>query len=141
MQPQPLANLNITIPTDCLPLVTDLISRLGGHVAGAETCGALPVSELERGGKMLKGLRQRAGLTQKEVAAAIGVPQSHISEYEKNKRAIPYKHAEPLARLLRTIPSHFMTPNAETLAAMKEAAEQGAERFTSSDALFEDLGI
>ena len=122
-------------------MVTDLVSRLGGHVAGAEACSTLPMPELERGGKMLKGLRQRAGLTQKEVADAIGVPQSHISEYEKNKRAIPYKHAEPLAQLLRAIPSHFMTPNAETLAAMKEAAGQGAERFASAEALFEDLGI
>jgi transcriptional regulator with XRE-family HTH domain len=32
---------------------------------------------------MLKGLRLRAEMTQKELAEAIGVPQSHVSEYEK----------------------------------------------------------
>jgi transcriptional regulator with XRE-family HTH domain len=47
-------------------------------------------------------------MTQKELAAAVGVPQSHVSEYEKNKRAIPRGEAKELAKILKTVPSHFL---------------------------------
>jgi len=43
-----------------------------------------PIPESERVGRMLKGLRLREGLTQKELAKVLDVPQSHISAYEKN---------------------------------------------------------
>jgi hypothetical protein len=32
-------------------------------------------------------------------------------------RAVPYKHAKKLSAVLHAMSSHFMTPNAETIAA------------------------
>lgn len=140
---QQMTHAQIAIPADCLALVADLVAKLGGHVLDENgaclTCNPMP--ELERGGKMLKGLRQRAGLTQKQIAGALGLPQSHISEFEKNKRHIPYKHAQKLAALFNSIPSHFMTPNEETLEAMRELEEGRGKQFASAEELFKDLGI
>lgn len=67
-----------------------------------------PLPESKRVGRMLKGLRLREGMTQLQLAKAIGVPQSHISEYEKNKRTIPPAKAEELATLLHTVPGYFL---------------------------------
>ena len=141
MRAQELTHAHITVPADCLGLVTELVVKLGGQIIDQEgfplPCNPMP--ELERGGKMLKGLRQREGLTQKQVADALGLPQSHISEFEKDKRAIPYKHAQKLAILLHSIPSHFMRPNAETLEAMRELEEGGGHKSASIEELFKDL--
>ena len=54
---------------------------------------------------------------------------------------IPYKHAQKLAALLHTIPSHFMKPNNETCEAMAELGEGKGERFASAEKLVEGLGI
>ena len=134
---------HITIPADCLPLVAELVTRLGGSLADArgEAYRVIPMPEVERGGKMLRALRLRAGMTQKALADAIGLPQSHISEFEKNRRSVPYKHARKLAVMLRSIPSHFMTPNAETIAAMNEAEEDGEQTYDTPEAMYKDLGI
>ena len=86
-------------------------------------------------------MRQRAGMTQKALASAIGLPQSHISEFEKNRRVVPYKHAQKLAEALHSIPSHFMTPNAETIAAMNEAGEDGRRTYDAPESMYKDLGI
>lgn len=67
-----------------------------------------PLPESERVGRMLKGLRLREGMTQIQLAEAIGVPQSHISKYEKNRRTIPPAKAEELATLLHTVPGYFL---------------------------------
>lgn len=136
-------HIHATIPADCLSLVTELVTRLGGSMtdANGEAYPTMPMPEIERGGKMLRALRQRAGITQKDLADAIGVPQSHISEFEKNRRAVPYKHARKLAEVLHSIPSHFMTPNAETLAAMQEASGNEEKAYASPKALYDDLGI
>ena len=134
---------HITIPRDCLPLVAELVARLGGSMADAsgEACPAMPLPEIERGGKMLRALRQRVGMTQKALADAIGVPQSHISDFEKNRRAVPYKHAKKLSAVLHAIPSHFMTPNAETIAAMNGTGEDGRQTYNTPKAMYKDLGI
>ena len=142
MQTQQMAHAQIAVPADCLALVVALVTRLGGQVeSGASLDAFFPMPDMERGGKMLKGLRQRAGLTQKELANALGLPQSHISEFEKDKRNIPYKHAQKLALLLKSLPGHFMKPNNETLEAMRELDEGKGIRAISSQELFSDLGI
>jgi DNA-binding XRE family transcriptional regulator len=135
--------VHITIPADCLPLVAELVTRLGGSMAdaGGEAYPVMPMPEIERGGKMLRALRQRAGMTQKALADTIGLPQSHISEFEKNRRTVPYKHARKLAEVLHSIPSHFMTPNAATIAAMNEAGGNGRQTFATTEAMYRDLGI
>jgi transcriptional regulator with XRE-family HTH domain len=47
-------------------------------------------------------------MIQKELAEAIGVPQSHVSEYEKNKRRIPAGKVEGLAKLLKSVLFNFL---------------------------------
>lgn len=137
-----VTSAHVQIPADCLPLLAELVARLGGKMVGpgGEGFPALPMPEVERGGKMLKALRQRAGLTQKALADVIGIPQSHISDFEKNRRAVPYKYAQRLAEALHSIPSHFMTPNAKTIAAMNESGDK-EKKHDSPAALYQDLGI
>lgn len=60
---------------------------------------------------------------------------------KKDDGAIPYKHAQTLAGVLHSFPSHFMTPNAETIAAMNEAVIGNGKCFTSAGELFKDLSI
>lgn len=104
-----VTHARITVPADCFELVSALIQRLGGQIADDEddVVTVPPMPESERVGRMLKGLRLREGMTQAGLAEAIGVPQSHISEYERNKRPIPAEKADRLAELLHTVPGHF----------------------------------
>jgi transcriptional regulator with XRE-family HTH domain len=143
MSTQQHVHAHITIPADCLPLVAELVTRLGGNMADTAEGGfpAQPLPEVERGGKMLRSLRLRARMTQQAVADTLGLPQSHVSEFEKDRRAIPYKHALKLAELLHSIPSHFMTPNAETIAAMNEAGGDDRQTYDTPKAMYKDLGI
>jgi len=143
MSTQQQVHAHIMIPADCLPLVAELVTRLGGNVADAAGNGfpILPMPEVERGGKMLRALRNRAGMTQQAVADALGLPQSHISEFEKDRRIIPYKHAQKLAELLHSIPSHFMTPNAETIAAMNGAGEDNRQIYDTPEVMYKNMGI
>ena len=67
-----------------------------------------PMPPCERPGRMLRGLRLREGLTQAQLADAIGVPQSHISAYEKNARPIPRDKAVKLAEHLHSVPENFL---------------------------------
>jgi len=53
-------------------------------------------------GDVLKGARDREGLTQNELAEKIGVKPHHISEMEKGKRSIGKDMARRLARALNT---------------------------------------
>ena len=106
-----VSHARITVPTDCFELVSALVQRLGGQVIADDNdvVTVPPIPESERVGRMLKGLRLRAGMTQAVLAEAIGVPQSHISEYEKSKRPVPAAKAEELAKLLHTVPGHFLS--------------------------------
>lgn len=114
MNAEVMQKVCIELPNDSLRLVSDLVRRLGGRLLEnafeTEVVYVAPqLSESERVGRMLKGARVRAGMTQKQLAEAIGVPQSHISEYEKNKRHIPKHKAEELATVLETVPTHFLS--------------------------------
>ncbi|WP_045219745.1 helix-turn-helix domain-containing protein [Desulfonatronum thioautotrophicum] len=141
MSTQNMTQAQISLPADSLELVTALVIKLGGHVVQQYSSAQGPMPELDRGGKMLKGLRLRAGFTQAEIANALGIPQSHISEFERDKRSIPFKHARKLAELLHTVPSHFMQPNEETREAMAELEAGNGQRCASADQLFLNLGI
>lgn len=62
---------------------------------------ALPeLTEEQLPGVSLKGARTKEGLTQKQLAAATGIKQHHISEMENHKRAIGKKNALKLAHVL-----------------------------------------
>lgn len=63
--------------------------------------------DLEKHGEIgvyLRGLRRREGLTQLQLAKALGsgVSQHHISEMENGKRKISIAMAKRLATILRT---------------------------------------
>lgn len=108
-----IVNVSYSLPVDCINLVTALVERLGGHAVEAENSDMdvatiPPTPEKERPGRMLKGLRLREGMTQKQIATALNVPQSHISEYEKGKRPIPAAKADILASLLHSVASNFL---------------------------------
>jgi len=103
----------LELPPASLRIVAELVKALGGRLLKENSEEELvyiapPIPESERVCRMLKGARLRAGMTQKELASAIGVPQSHISDYEKNKRRVPPQKAEVLATTLETVPSHFL---------------------------------
>ncbi len=51
-------------------------------------------------GYYLRLYRQRAGLTQAELAGQIGIRQHHLSEIENNKRALGKMIARKLAQIL-----------------------------------------
>lgn len=51
-------------------------------------------------GGTIRAYRSRAGLTQLDLAKKSGIGQGHISEIEKNKRAIGLKVAKTLAKAL-----------------------------------------
>jgi DNA-binding XRE family transcriptional regulator len=53
-------------------------------------------------GNILRGARQREGLTQARLAVLIGAKPSHISEMEKGKRPIGKDMAKRLAKALYT---------------------------------------
>ncbi|MBO4336289.1 MAG: helix-turn-helix domain-containing protein [Desulfovibrio sp.] len=98
---------SITLPRNCLEIVSALIEKLGGTIQLEDAIVVPPMPEHERPGKMLRGLRLRAELTQAQLAKAIGVPQSHISAYEKNTRRIPEEKTRMLAEILRSVPENF----------------------------------
>ncbi len=57
------------------------------------TIGIVPLVD----GSELQRLRKRAGLTQAELAAKLGVAPNSVARWERNERAI----VEPMARLIR----------------------------------------
>ena len=101
----------VTLPHDCIAVVSELIEKLGGKIqledADEEKVIVPPMPADERPGRMLRGLRLREGLTQAQLADAIGVPQSRISAYEKNIRSIPRDKAVKLAEQLHSVPENF----------------------------------
>jgi DNA-binding XRE family transcriptional regulator len=135
------AHVRVSIPADCLPLVAELVARLGGVMADAkaEVSSSAPLPEAAQDGKMLRALRQRAGMTQQALAKAIGLPQSHISEFEKNRRAVPYKHARKLAETLRLIPGRLLTAGIETPAAAKKTKGDGSQAAGAPKASYKNL--
>jgi DNA-binding transcriptional regulator YiaG len=110
MTTQLISNARLSIPAENFDLIAALVAKLGGRLElkGERLVTVEPMPESERPGRMLKGLRLRAEMTQKDVAEAISVPQSHVSEYEKNKRRIPEGKAKELAKLLKSVPSNFL---------------------------------
>ena len=111
MESSAAVQASITLPLNCVKVVRELIEKLGGTIRleddGSDVVVIPPMPERKRPGKMLRGLRLRAEMTQAQLAEAIGVPQSHISAYEKNIRRIPEEKARKLAEVLQSVPENF----------------------------------
>lgn len=59
--------------------------------------------------RVLAGARLRRGMTQKQLAAAVGIRQTVLSEYENGKRKVTPKMAEKFAAALNTYPEKFIS--------------------------------
>ncbi|MEQ1705736.1 MAG: helix-turn-helix transcriptional regulator [Rickettsiales bacterium] len=58
--------------------------------------------DVKRPATILRGLRYRENLTQKQLAEKLGIHQHHLSEMENGKRSIGKEMAKKLAEALRT---------------------------------------
>ena len=54
-------------------------------------------------GVVLAGARGKEGITQRELAGRVGIPQRHISEMERSKRPIGKEMAKKLGKLCISI--------------------------------------
>lgn len=105
-----LVPLTINVPAHAVGTIQNLVRILCGQSAADEKknwVDSQPLPDNVRPGKLLRAARLRADMTQKELALKIGVPQTHISQYEKNKRKIPPQKAKELAALLETAEEYF----------------------------------
>ncbi len=62
--------------------------------------GRPPKANATEHGKHLAELRKAAGLSQTEIATALGIPQRTLSFYEREARRLPLELLKPLAELL-----------------------------------------
>jgi DNA-binding XRE family transcriptional regulator len=65
----------------------------------------------KRAGETLRQLRKDSNFTQLEIAREIGVPQSHISQYELGQRNIPKNKARILAGMFGCSVKEFVNDN------------------------------
>ena len=95
--------LTFTGPVENQQKAIEALAELG-FVETADTLPwreALPeLTEEQLPGTSLKGARTKEGLTQKQLSAATGIKQHHISEMENHKRSIGKKNALKLAEVL-----------------------------------------
>jgi len=68
----------------------------------------IPKNEATEFGKRLSAMRKAAGLSQEEVAKALGIPQRRFSYYEREARFLPSNLVQPLARILGVPITEFL---------------------------------
>jgi len=61
-------------------------------------------------GDTVRGLRQRQGLTQQQLAQQCGIPQSDLSAIETGRLRLGRARAEAIARVLRVHPGDLLWP-------------------------------
>ena len=74
----------------------------------SDSSDSVPIEETDfwkemqsnRVGNLLAGARLKAGLTQAQLAAKLGIRQNMISDYERGKRRLSPSMAERLAKIL-----------------------------------------
>jgi ribosome-binding protein aMBF1 (putative translation factor) len=64
--------------------------------------------ELNRAGNLLEAARIKADMSQKQLAEAIGIRQTMVSEFENGRRRITKKMAGRFARKLKIKPERLM---------------------------------
>jgi DNA-binding XRE family transcriptional regulator len=100
-------NLSVTVSLADSQRITDalkMLLALAGHEIrpvndeGDELYTAEEVFPNTKPGDMIKGLRGREGITQKEMAYKLGIRQHHISEMEKGARPITLEMAKRIGK-------------------------------------------
>lgn len=64
-----------------------------------------------RVGNLLEGARLKAGMSQKQVAEAVGIKQNMVSDYENGRRRLTRKMAVRVAEILKVKPERFFKRN------------------------------
>ena len=70
-----------------------------GHCADVDMIPVEEVIPQSSPGFRLRGLRTREGITQKELAATLGIRQHHVSEMESGKRTISVDMAKKIGEI------------------------------------------
>jgi len=92
-----LTEISLTVPSDdaerlcrAINSLLELAKPMARPINedGEELYSAREVFPESSPGNRLRGLRTREGITQKELAQALGIRQHHVSEMEKGVRAI-----------------------------------------------------
>ena len=89
------------IPAAKIMEVKEVLASYGAIAQEPESVPWEEVYPDFNGSVALRGARKREGLTQKELAALMGISQTHISEMEHGKRPIGKDMARRLAKVLR----------------------------------------
>lgn len=63
--------------------------------------------EINRAGNLLEAARLKAGLSQKDLAAAVGIKQNMVSDYETGRRKISGAMARRMAETLKVKGERF----------------------------------
>ena len=64
--------------------------------------------ELNRAGNLLEAARIKADLSQKQLADAIGIRQTMVSEFENGRRRVTKKMAERFSKVLKVKAERFL---------------------------------
>jgi len=64
--------------------------------------------EVNRAGNLLEGARLKAGMSQKQLADAVGIRQTMVSEFENGRRRITKSMAKRFAAVLKLKPERFL---------------------------------
>lgn len=104
-----LTEIFLTVPTENAESFCKVISSILElaqflrplNEEGEELYSAREVFPESSPGNRLRGLRTREDLTQKELAAALGVRQHHISEMEKGTRSISVDMAKRIGEIYK----------------------------------------
>jgi len=89
------------IPAAKIMEVKEVLASYGAIAQEPESVPWEEVYPDFNGSVALRGARKGEGLTQKELAALVGISQTHISEMEHGKRPIGKDMARRLAKVLR----------------------------------------
>lgn len=68
----------------------------------------MALSIARRIARRIRGKRRALGLTQDQVADALGVPPATIEAYERATLSVPPEHLVKLAELFEVSPSYFL---------------------------------
>jgi DNA-binding XRE family transcriptional regulator len=102
-------NISLVVPVPESKLVAEVLKgvlALAGHEIrpvnneGDELYTAEEVFSDTHPGGMIKGLRAREGITQKQMADKLGIRQHHVSEMEKGVRPITLEMAKRIGKVL-----------------------------------------
>lgn len=92
--------LRLRVRADSVEAVRVAVAPYLAEEDGIPWRESLGVKPEDEPGCYLRGARLKEGLTQKELATALGVSQHHVSEMEHNKRPIGKDMAKRLAEKL-----------------------------------------